>query len=174
MTKKKSTTTKKAAPAAAARTQPAPPPPPPGPPPKTKFSKDELKAFKAQLLALREQLTRDVGNMENQALKGSDQEVSVDHMADHGSDTFEQDFTLGLIENEGQTIREIDMAIERIQDGSFGVCDACVEEPLKLCKPCPYIPKARLEAIPYTRYCVEYARVAERDREIEEANDEEE
>lgn len=171
---KKKSVTKKTAAAAPARTQPAPAPAPVGPPPKSKFSKEELKQFKAQLLALREQLTRDVGNMENQALKGSDQEVSVDHMADHGSDTFEQDFTLGLIENEGQTIREIDAAIERIQEGTFGVCDACIEEPLKLCKPCPYIQKARLEALPYTRYCVEYARVAERDRAVEEAQDDEE
>jgi RNA polymerase-binding transcription factor DksA len=112
--------------------------------------------------------------MEGSALKEGDSEVSVDHMADHGTDTFDQDFTLGLIENEEQTIREIDAAIERIQDGTYGLCEPCMDEPVKLCKTCPYIPKARIEAIPYTRYCVEYARIAERHREIEEANEEEE
>jgi RNA polymerase-binding transcription factor DksA len=173
-TKKKSTSKKAASPAAAARAEPTPPPPPPGPPPKTKFAKDELKQFKAHLLSLRDQLSKQVGGMERDALQGADQDVSVDHMADHGSDTFDQDFTLGLIENEEHTIREIDFAIERINDGTFGVCEACVEEPLKLCKTCPHIPKARLDAIPYTRYCVEYARVAERDREIEESRDDEE
>jgi RNA polymerase-binding transcription factor DksA len=147
---------------------------PPPPPPKSKFTKDELKHFKAQLLDLRDRLTRQVGAMEGSALKEGDSEVSVDHMADHGTDTFDQDFTLGLIENEEQTIREIDAAIERIQDGTYGLCEPCMDEPAKLCKTCPYIPKARIEAIPYTRYCVEYARIAERHREIEEANEEEE
>lgn len=149
-------------------------PPPPAPAPKSKFTKDELKQFRNALLELRERLTRQVGAMEGSALKENDSEVSVDHMADHGTDTFDQDFTLGLIENEENTIREIDAAIERISDGSFGVCEPCVEEPAKLCKSCPHIPKARIEAIPYTRYCVEYARIAERNREIEEANEEEE
>jgi RNA polymerase-binding transcription factor DksA len=147
---------------------------PPPPPPKSKFTRDELKHFKAQLLDLRDRLTRQVGAMEGSALKEGDSEVSVDHMADHGTDTFDQDFTLGLIENEEQTIREIDAAIERIQDGTYGLCEPCMDEPVKLCKTCPYIPKARIEAIPYTRYCVEYARIAERHREIEEANEEEE
>jgi RNA polymerase-binding transcription factor DksA len=153
---------------------PAPAAAPPAPPPKTKFTREELKHFKAQLLELRDRLTRQVGAMEGQAFKEGESEVSVDHMADHGTDTFDQDFTLGLIENEENTIREIDAAIERVKDGSFGVCEPCIEDPAKLCKTCPYIPKARIEAIPYTRYCVEYARIAERDREIEEANEKEE
>lgn len=144
------------------------------PSPKSKFSKDELKQFKAQLLELRERLTRQIGSMEGEALKEGESEVSVDHMADHGTETFDLDFTLGLIESEEQTIREIDAAIARIKDGTFGVCEPCSEEPAKLCKSCPYIPKARIEAIPYTRYCVEYARIAERNREIEEAHEEEE
>jgi RNA polymerase-binding transcription factor DksA len=144
------------------------------PPPKTKFTKDELRHFKAQLLELRERLTRQVGAMEGQAFKEGDSEVSVDHMADHGTDTFDQDFTLGLIENEENTIREIDAAIDRVSGGAFGVCEPCIEDPAKLCKTCPHIPKARIEAIPYTRYCVEYARIAERDREIEEANEKDE
>ena len=142
--------------------------------PKTKFTKDELRHFKAQLLELRERLTRQVGAMEGQAFKEGDSEVSVDHMADHGTDTFDQDFTLGLIENEENTIREIDAAIDRVSGGAFGVCEPCIEDPAKLCKTCPHIPKARIEAIPYTRYCVEYARIAERDREIEEANEKDE
>src|SRR5262245_22317398 len=78
---------------------------PPPPPPKTKFTREELKHFKAQLLELRDRLTRQVGAMEGQAFKEGDSEVSVDHMADHGTDTFDQDFTLGLIENEEATIR---------------------------------------------------------------------
>ena len=173
MATKKKSTTKKTAPSAPTREPEAPTAPPP-PPPKTKLTREELKQFKAQLLALREQLTRQVGHMERDALTGQDQEVSVDHMADHGSDTFDQDFTLGLIENEEQTIRDIDLAIERINEGTYGVCEACPEDPKKVNKTWPHIPKARLEAIPHTRYCVEHARAAERHREIEEAQEDDE
>ncbi len=176
----KRSTKKASAPAAGARSEKgtrtaSTPPPSPVvvPPPKTKLTKEELKKFKATLLGLRDQLSRQVGSMESTALNG-ESDVSVDHMADHGSETFDQDFTLSLIENEEQTIRDIDAALLRIQDGSYGLCEPCIEEPRKLCKPCPHIPKARLEAIPYTKLCVEYARIAERDREIEEAQDDEE
>lgn len=143
-------------------------------PPKTKLTKDELKQFKAQLLELRAKLAHQVGAMEGEALKEGGSEVSVDHMADHGTETFDQDFTLSLIENEEKTIREIDDAIERINEGSYGMCEPCIDEMAKLCKTCPHIPKARLEAIPHTRYCVEYARLAERVREYEESQEEDE
>jgi RNA polymerase-binding transcription factor DksA len=142
--------------------------------PKSKLTKDELKQLKGTLLEIREKLTRQIGSMEGEALGEAGSEVSVDHMADHGTDTFDQDFTLGLIENEENTIREIDAALERMNEGTYGMCEPCVEQMAKLCKTCPHIPKARLEAIPYTRYCVEYAKIAERDREIEEAQEEEE
>ncbi|MBI3817795.1 MAG: TraR/DksA family transcriptional regulator [Planctomycetes bacterium] len=133
-----------------------------------------MRQFKSALLELRSKLAHQVGAMEGEALKEGDSEVSVDHMADHGTETFDQDFTLSLIENEENTIREIDAALERINEGTYGMCEPCVEEMEKLCKTCPHILKARLEAIPYTRYCVEYARIAERDREYEESQEEEE
>lgn len=150
------------------------PPPPAAEPPKSKLTKEDLQLFKAQLLELRDRLMKQIGAMEGEALKEAGSEVSVDHMADHGTETFDQDFTLGLIENEENTIREIDEALHRMTEGTYGMCEPCIEEMEKLCKTCPHIPKARLEAIPYTRFCVEYARVAERNREIEEAQDEEE
>lgn len=143
-------------------------------PPKSKLTKDEMKQFKAALLEIRAKLAHQVGAMEGEALKEGESEVSVDHMADHGTETFAQDFTLSLIENEEATIREIDGALERINDGTYGMCEPCIDETLKLCKTCPHIPKMRLEAIPYTRFCVEYARVAEREREVDEYHEEEE
>ncbi|MBL8694121.1 MAG: hypothetical protein JNJ88_08510 [Planctomycetes bacterium] len=151
--------------------EPAPPPPPM---PKSKLTKDELKQFRNALLALRDQLTKQVGSMESEALTKGDSDVSVDHMADHGSETFDQDFTLGLIENEERTIQEIDEALDRIEEGHYGVCERCHESPAKANKIAPHIPKARLEAIPWTRFCVDHAREAERDREVEEAQEDEE
>ena len=64
--------------------------------------------------------------MEGEALKSSEQDFSVDHMADHGSDNFEQDFTLGLIESERQFLREIQEALIRenyLEGSPSGVWD---------------------------------------------------
>ena len=69
------------------------------------------------------------------------------HMADIGSDNFEQEFTLSLMENDDETLEMIEEALERIEDGSYGICAECGSA----------IPKTRLNAIPYTPYCVKCA-----------------
>jgi DnaK suppressor protein len=69
------------------------------------------------------------------------------HMADVGSDNYEQEFTLGLMENEEQVLEQIEAALERIEEGTYGIC---IDTGKK-------IPKTRLNAIPYTPYCVEAA-----------------
>ncbi len=74
------------------------------------------------------------------------------HMADIGSDNFEQEFALGLMDSERKMVHEIDDALQRIEDGTYGICEATG-------KP---IPKARLEAQPWARYCVEHARTLEK------------
>lgn len=114
----------------------------------SKLPKDEIKKYKEALLRLRETLTGDVRALETEALKESEQDFSVDHMADHGSDNFDQEFNLGLIENAEETVREINDAMERIEEGTYGICEGC-EKPIL---------KPRLQAIPYARYCVDCQR----------------
>jgi RNA polymerase-binding protein DksA len=118
------------------------------------LSKKELKEFRDLLLIRRKILAGDVSTMENEALKkGTDSELSALplHMADLGTDNFEQDITLGLMETESDELQEIQDALDRIKDGTFGLCEGCK-------KP---IPKSRLKAIPYTRLCVECKRKEE-------------
>ena len=108
------------------------------------------------LLAKRQQLIGDVAHLEDEAIRshqpGSGGSSSMPiHMADLGSDTWEQELTLGLIENERGLLREIDEALERIEDGTFGIC-------LATGKP---ITKARLRAKPWAKYCIGYARKRE-------------
>src|SRR5262249_15063185 len=73
------------------------------------------------------------------------------HMADVGTDNFEQEFTLGLIESERQILREIQEALIRIDDNTFGICQGTG-------KP---IPRVRLEAVPWAKYRIEYSRLLE-------------
>jgi RNA polymerase-binding transcription factor DksA len=72
-------------------------------------------------------------------------------MADLGSDNWEKEFTLGLIASEQALVREIDEALARIKDKTYGVCLATHKR----------ISKARLRAKPWAKYCIQYARARE-------------
>jgi DnaK suppressor protein len=120
---------------------------------KTYLTDEELAHFKLVLMEKLHQLTGDVDSIESEALRKNRADATGDlssmpiHMADMGSDTFEQDFTLGLMSSERKIVAEIIAALKRIQDGTFGICEGTGRP----------IPKARLEANPWARYCVEYA-----------------
>jgi DnaK suppressor protein len=123
------------------------------------MKKAELKAYKERLLALRLRLRGDVSQMADATLKKNRSEANGDlssmpiHMADIGSDNFEQEFTLSLMETEEGTLSLIEAALEHIEDGTYGMCDECGAR----------IPKARLNAIPYTTFCVKCASQIEQD-----------
>jgi RNA polymerase-binding transcription factor DksA len=112
----------------------------------------------------------DVGALREEALRASEQDNSVDHLADQGTDNADQAFTLGLIENEEETIGEMYAALERMDDDArvpYGACQRCMEEvDAKLRKKADaWIPKPRLEYIPWARFCVQHQEEAERNRE---------
>ncbi|MEZ6096312.1 MAG: TraR/DksA family transcriptional regulator [Pirellulaceae bacterium] len=118
-----------------------------------KWKKSEMKPYKELLLGLRARLRGDVHTLADAALsstagsQGGSFSAVPSHIADMGSDTFELDNTLLLMSNEGETLSMIEQALERIEDGSFGICVECSGK----------IPKMRLNAIPYTPYCVKCA-----------------
>lgn len=115
----------------------------------------ELEHFRELLLAKRRELVGDMSSMEREALRsatGSNLSNLPIHMADMGTDNYEQEFTLGLVEKDRQLLREINRALAKIMDGTFGICEGTG-------KP---ITKARLEAQPWARYSIEYARQMER------------
>lgn len=122
------------------------------------MKKAETKAYKERLLALRSRLRGDVSQMADAALRKNRMEGGGEissmpiHMADLGSDNFEQEFTLSLMENEEETLDLIELALERIEDGTYGQCDECGGK----------IPKARLNALPYAPLCVKCAGQMER------------
>lgn len=115
------------------------------------LGKAELNEFKALLNERMGQIKKAVDKMGTDALSHSGAEASGAlstmplHMADVGSDAFEQDMTLGRLEVESREMEEIGRALTRIDAGSYGLCENCR-------KP---IPKGRLRAIPYARLCIE-------------------
>lgn len=127
--------------------------------PKTKLKSEDLDAFKLLLLEKRRQLVGDMGHMEDEALRKNRTDAAGDlsmmpiHMADIGTDAYEQEFTIGLIENEKEILTEIDAALERIENGTYGICEA-THRP---------IAKARLKVKPWARFCLTYRRSQEED-----------
>jgi len=109
------------------------------------------------LLDKRREILINVNNIEDETLKKSRLDASGDlssmpiHMADLGTDNYEQEFALGLMDSERKLLQEIDDALQRIEEGTYGICQGTGQP----------IPKARLEAQPWARYCVEYARLLE-------------
>ncbi|MCS7033735.1 MAG: TraR/DksA C4-type zinc finger protein [Phycisphaerae bacterium] len=119
------------------------------------LSPRELDEFRAMLLTKRRELLGDVTSMEREALQsghGSNLSNLPVHMADMGTDNYEQEFTLGLVEKDRQLLREINHALAKIQDGTYGICEGTG-------KP---IPRDRLRIQPWARFSVEYARQLEK------------
>jgi DnaK suppressor protein len=118
------------------------------------MTKNQIEKYRDALLALRSRLKGDVSHLTSEALRKDSGEAGGNlsntpiHMADLGTDAFEQEFTLSLLENEEQTLEQISAALKRIDQGVFGRCEECTGP----------IPSARLQALPFTRHCVECAR----------------
>lgn len=124
---------------------------------KRHLSAAETQRFRERLLEKRREIFQNVFDIEGETLKKSRLDASGDlssmpiHMADLGTDNYEQEFALGLMDGERRILHEIDEALQRIEEGVYGICEGTGNP----------IPKARLEAQPWARYCVEYARLAE-------------
>ena len=122
------------------------------------MTKADLDSYRDLLVSLRSRLNGDVTHLSDEALRSTGGEASGSlsnaplHMADLGTDNFEQEFTLNLLQNEEQLLEEIAAALDRINQGKFGLCEECQTG----------IPKARLQAVPYARYCVDCARKLEK------------
>ena len=119
------------------------------------MAKMDPKLCRERLLALRARLLGEMTQMADAALNNGGNEPSnmPTHMADLGSDNFEQELTLSLMGGEEDTLDQIEAALARVEEGTYGRCEACDEE----------IPAVRLEAIPYATFCVNCASQRERE-----------
>jgi len=121
------------------------------------MKKTDKKVFKERLLSLRSRLRGDVTAMANSALRKNRQGDNGDlssmpiHMAELGSENFDQEFTLSIMETEEGTLDAIEKSLERIEDGEYGKCAECEG----------VISKTRLNAIPYTPVCIRCAELLE-------------
>jgi RNA polymerase-binding protein DksA len=119
-----------------------------------RLSPQEIEEFKAMLLAKQYEILSNVVSMEDETLRKENSNLSnmPIHMADIGTDNFDLENTLNLMESERKILAEIGDALTRIEDGTYGICEGRGEP----------IPKERLQAIPWARYCVACAGLLEK------------
>lgn len=122
--------------------------------PKSTMPKKEMDRYREILQRKRSELVGDVSHMEGEALQGSSGSLShtPQHMAEQGSEAYDQALSLDIAAVDRTLIKEIDDALKRIKEGTFGMC-------MMSHKP---ISKERLEELPWTRYSIEAARELER------------
>lgn len=120
--------------------------------------KNELETFRQQLLDLGQRLEGDVGSLAGKVSRKTFGDAddcpssqTVEESAELGSDNYDDEVTIGLLEKEGPRLGEINAALERIDNGTYSRCAECGRE----------ISIERLEAIPFTRQCIECGRRAE-------------
>lgn len=128
------------------------------------LSASDLKHFRELLLEKRKEILNSVSEMADEALNSAHETGDLSnmpiHMADLGSDNFEQDLTVGLMGSGQKLISEIDAALERIEKKTYGICLGTGKS----------ISRARLEAQPWAKYSIEYAEKLEKGLEIEHNN----
>jgi RNA polymerase-binding protein DksA len=117
---------------------------------KNKFTKKELLEFKKIILAKKEEILDQIKHIADDTLKKSQKDAAGDisgytyHMADVATDTYDREFSLGLASNERDALYELDDALKKVEDGTFGICEDCKS----------LIAKNRLKAVPSARLCV--------------------
>jgi DnaK suppressor protein len=117
---------------------------------KNKFNKKELAIFKKIILKRKEEMLDEIKHISDDTLKKSPKEASGDmsgysfHMADVATDTYDREFSLGLASSEREALYELDDALKKIDDGTYGLCESCKGT----------ITKTRLRVVPYARLCL--------------------
>jgi DnaK suppressor protein len=125
---------------------------------KTRFTKKELVDLRTQLQEERQGLERQMAEIEEGSFGTPQSELSGDlasfdeEYADAGTATFERERDLSLSNNIRDLIDQIDKALERIDDGSYGLCERCGRP----------IEKARIKALPYASLCIKDKQAEER------------
>lgn len=115
-----------------------------------KMDKKDLERFKKILQQIRVKIAGDLAHLEGDTLNKAQRDAGGDlsgysfHMADMATDNFDREFNLGLASSEQQILNQIDEALRRIEEGTYGTCEIC-EKPIS---------QKRLVAVPYTKFCI--------------------
>ena len=117
------------------------------------MTKAERERYRSRLKDLARRMNGDVDTLREEAMQAQGGEASGNlsnapmHLADLGTENFQQELSLSLLEGKTGLLTDVSDALQRLDDGTFGVCENC-QQPIS---------KDRLDALPYTRHCIECA-----------------
>jgi RNA polymerase-binding transcription factor DksA len=129
------------------------------------MNKQQAETYRQQLLDLAKRIDGDLASVKDEALRGVGGDASGSlsnaplHLADLGTDAFEQEVAADLLRNQEQVMLAIRKALARIDAGTYGICEVCGNP----------IPAGRLQALPYAAHCVACKERAEQEGDVEPA-----
>lgn len=109
------------------------------------MNKNEIERYKKTLINLREQIVHSLNETNEEVKETEESRGYSQHQADEGTDDFGKTISLAVSNREISILRQIDRALEKIEENTYGICDISGDE----------IPKKRLDAIPYATMTVE-------------------
>ncbi|MFH0827927.1 MAG: TraR/DksA family transcriptional regulator [Candidatus Omnitrophota bacterium] len=118
---------------------------------KNKLNKKDLAEYKKLITKRKNEVMDSISRISEDTLKKSQKDASGDisgyafHMADVATDNYDREFSLGLASNDRKFLYELEDALKRIEEGTFGICEECKSP----------VTKARLMALPYARLCLD-------------------
>jgi DnaK suppressor protein len=124
-----------------------------------RLPKKELDIYKKMLLQLRTKIAGDLQQIEGDSLSGNQPNHSgeLSDVADMATDNYDRELNIGLASNEQQLLNDIDVALKRIEEGTYGICEIYGTQ----------IPKKRLLAMPYTRLSMKAQEEEEKNKRLQ-------
>ncbi|OGU85791.1 MAG: conjugal transfer protein TraR [Stygiobacter sp. RIFOXYC12_FULL_38_8] len=125
------------------------------------YSRKDLEEFKKVILEKRNEIIEQLQVLKDQMMDPTTgQYVNENspyslHMAEQGTDAMEREKLYLWAQRENKFLGYLDDALQRIENGTFGICIECIDEPQNLCPTCPLVPKERLMAVPHTQHCLQ-------------------
>ncbi|MBI1937298.1 MAG: conjugal transfer protein TraR [Ignavibacteriales bacterium] len=125
------------------------------------YSKRDLEEFRKVILDKRNEIIEQLQALKEQMMDTTTgQYVNENspyslHMAEQGTDAMEREKLYLWAQRENKFLGYLDDALQRIENGTYGICIECIDEPQYLCPTCPLVPKERLMAVPHTQHCLQ-------------------
>jgi len=125
------------------------------------YPKKDLDDFKEIILQKRNEIIDQLQSLKDQMMDPSTGQYVNEsspyslHMAEQGTDAMEREKLYLWAQRENKFLTYLEEALQRIDNGTYGICIDCIDEPQGLCPTCPLVPKDRLKAVPHTQHCLQ-------------------
>ena len=125
------------------------------------YPKKDLDEFKEIILQKRDEIIDQLQSLKDQMMDPTTGQYVNEsspyslHMAEQGTDAMEREKLYLWAQRENKFLTYLEEALQRIDNGTYGICIDCIDEPQNLCPTCPLIPKERLKAVPHTQHCLQ-------------------